>query len=92
MNNLIALMVLAFFISFPVDAQRDGSNRGGRWGSSKDYRDNGNKGNKGNNGHSGNKHNNTIGAPLDGGLLTVLGAAGVAYFVSRKKKKNGEVI
>jgi hypothetical protein len=30
----------------------------------------------------------TIGAPLDGGLLTVLGAAGVAYFAARKKKKN----
>ena len=26
------------------------------------------------------------GAPLDGGLLTILGAAGVAYYVTRKKK------
>jgi hypothetical protein len=27
-------------------------------------------------------------APLDGGLLLVLGGAGVAYFAARKKKKN----
>jgi len=32
--------------------------------------------------------NNPVGAPLDGGLLTILGAAGVAYYVARKKKKN----
>ncbi len=30
------------------------------------------------------------GVPLDGGLLTILGAAGVAYFVARRKKKNME--
>jgi hypothetical protein len=28
-----------------------------------------------------------VGAPLDGGLLSILGAAGVAYFVARRKKK-----
>jgi hypothetical protein len=28
--------------------------------------------------------------PLDGGLLAILGAAGVAYFVARKKKKSQE--
>ena len=27
-----------------------------------------------------------IGVPLDGGLLTILGAAGVAYYIARKKK------
>ena len=27
-----------------------------------------------------------VSAPLDGGLLTILGAAGVAYFIARKKK------
>lgn len=32
----------------------------------------------------------STGAPLDGGLLTVLGAAGVAYYASRKKKRNPE--
>ena len=30
----------------------------------------------------------SVSAPLDGGLLAVLGAAGVAYFVARKKKKD----
>jgi len=29
----------------------------------------------------------SVGAPLDGGLLAVLGAAGVAYMAGRKKKK-----
>ncbi len=29
-------------------------------------------------------------APLDGGLLTILGAAGIAYYVSRKKKAKAE--
>ncbi len=28
------------------------------------------------------------GVPLDGGLLSILGAAGVAYFIARRKKKN----
>ena len=31
-----------------------------------------------------------IGAPLDGGLLTVLGVGGVAYYVARKKGKKPE--
>ena len=30
------------------------------------------------------------GAPLDGGLLAILAAAGVAYVGARKKKKNAE--
>jgi hypothetical protein len=29
----------------------------------------------------------SVGAPLDGGLLVVLGAAGYAYYLTRKKKK-----
>ena len=33
---------------------------------------------------------NTVGVPLDGGLLSILGAAGVAYFVARRKKKNAD--
>jgi preprotein translocase subunit SecG len=32
----------------------------------------------------------TVGVPLDGGLLSILGAAGVAYFVARRKKKNAD--
>ncbi len=31
-----------------------------------------------------------VGAPLDGGLLTILGAAGVAYYGARKKKRTPE--
>ena len=31
-----------------------------------------------------------VGAPLDGGLLALLAAAGFTYFVARKKKKNKE--
>ncbi len=34
------------------------------------------------------KRPHPVSAPLDGGLLTILGAAGVAYFVARKKKKD----
>ena len=39
-----------------------------------------------------NSRNNVppIGVPLDGGLLTVLGVAGAAYFVARKKGKKLE--
>ena len=36
----------------------------------------------------GRQHNGSVGAPLDGGLLTVLGAAGIAYYAAKKKKKN----
>jgi len=28
----------------------------------------------------------TVGAPLDGGLLLILGSVGVAYYASRKQK------
>jgi len=31
-----------------------------------------------------------VGVPLDGGLLTILAAAGIGYFV-RKKRKNKEI-
>ncbi len=37
----------------------------------------------------GERHGNA-GAPLDGGLLTILAAAGIAYVGARKKKKNAE--
>lgn len=30
------------------------------------------------------------GAPLDGGLLAILAAAGISYYAVRKKKKNKE--
>ena len=38
------------------------------------------------NGNNGN-HNGAVGAPLDGGLLSVLGAGGIAYYVARRKNK-----
>ena len=38
-------------------------------------------------GHHGGGHGNPVGAPLDGGLLTILGAAGVTYFLVRKRKQ-----
>lgn len=28
-----------------------------------------------------------VGAPIDGGILTILGAAGVSYYLMRKKNK-----
>jgi hypothetical protein len=36
----------------------------------------------------GRQHHGSVGAPLDGGLLTVLGAAGIAYYAAKKKNKN----
>lgn len=42
-------------------------------------------------GHENDRNSkNSVGAPLDGSLLAVLGAAGVAWVVARKKKKNPE--
>jgi hypothetical protein len=31
-----------------------------------------------------------VGVPLDGGLLTILGMAGISYFVIRKRKKESK--
>lgn len=98
-KNLTGLLVLAFFVSFPVDAQRN-NNRNGNWNGSGNNDRNWRGDNDKNWDRNGDKYehnhhhgsNNTVGAPLDGGLLTVLGAAGVAYYVSRKKRKNGEVL
>jgi UDP-N-acetylmuramyl pentapeptide phosphotransferase/UDP-N-acetylglucosamine-1-phosphate transferase len=39
-----------------------------------------------------NHHANSTGAPLDGGILSVLGVAGVAYYAARKKKKNNPAV
>jgi hypothetical protein len=33
---------------------------------------------------------NTVGVPLDGGLLALLAGAGIVYFAARKKRKNQE--
>jgi hypothetical protein len=40
------------------------------------------------NGHGYGHSKPIVGAPLDGGLLLVLGGAGVAYLAARKKKEN----
>lgn len=41
-------------------------------------------------GHFGSGGGNTVGAPLDGGIITIiLAGAGIAYF-TRKRKKNNE--
>ena len=34
--------------------------------------------------------NTAVGAPLDGGLLAILAAAGISYFAARKKKRQVE--
>ena len=31
-----------------------------------------------------------VGAPIDGGLLSILGAAGIGYYLIRRRKKNAE--
>ena len=54
---------------------------------------NGNGGNEGKFPNAGNNNGGgSVGAPIDGGLLSILGAAGVGYFVIRRKnnKKNQE--
>ena len=51
-----------------------------------------NQGNKGNGGNKGNNGNNAVGAPIDGGILSILGAAGVSYYLVRKRKKNSSEI
>ena len=83
-KNLIALVSLAFLISFSASAlepvNHDRSNNTSRHNNQNKY--NKNK----------NKHRGIVGAPLDGGLLTILGAAGVIYFTARRKKKNGEEV
>ena len=36
------------------------------------------------------EHKKVVGTPLDGGLLSILGAAGISYYLIRKKKKVSE--
>ena len=77
-KNLLAILVLSIFFSFSASAT-DYINRD-RTSTQTRHR---------NHNHNGG---GAVGAPLDGGLLAILGAAGVAYFTARKKKKNGEVL
>jgi hypothetical protein len=36
--------------------------------------------------------NKSVGAPLDGGVLTILAASGIGYYIIRKNKKPHEKI
>ncbi len=81
-KKFLALFVFSIFLSFTVSATDYNRDR------TRNHKRNHNH----NNYYGGGNGNGTVGAPLDGGLLTVLGAAGVAYFTARKKKKNGEVL
>ena len=81
----IKILLLLFFLAtgFSMNAMNPKSGRSHNSGpqySDNDRRDK-DKG-KGKGPHTG--------APLDGGLLTVLGVGGVAYFVARKKGKKPE--
>ena len=40
--------------------------------------------------HDDQQTDDAVGAPLDGGLLAILGVAGAAYFGLRKKKKENK--
>jgi len=71
----ILLVLFAFFMLANYSAEANGHGWGGHgWGGG------GNGGGKG----------NPVGAPLDGGLLTILGAAGLTYYLVKKNKKNKE--
>lgn len=82
MKKTAILSILLFVAtSFYVNAQeRHSPGQGYKKGKGHQSHGNGNG-----YGHSGKP---TVGAPLDGGLLLVLGGAGVAYFAARKKKEN----
>ena len=70
---IISIFIMMMTLSFSVDLNaqdRDGRHRHRRPGHH--HR------------HPGDRQ--PVGAPIDGGLLTILGAAGVAYYVARKKK------
>ena len=75
-KNLLALLAFTIFFSFSVNAQDYFKQDRTSTQTQKHQRN----------------RNGSVGAPLDGGLLAILGAAGVAYFTARKKKKNGEVL
>ena len=81
----IKILLLLFFLvtTFYVNAQEKHSTKPGNG-----Y-ENGNGHYTHGNGH-GYGHTGKVGVPLDGGLLTVLGVAGVAYYVARKKGKKPE--
>lgn len=85
MKKIAILVLFILTTTVIVDAQDKGQNRNQF----------GRKGNNPNGGHQsyGNgkqKHSGSFGvaAPLDGGLLLVLGGVGVAYYIGRKKRED----
>lgn len=94
MKKLIFLTAFMFIVSgmtfdvMGMDNYQPGKKQGWSWGWSWMKKGNPNPGSSHNGNGSGN-HNGggAVGAPLDGGLLLVLGAAGTAYVAARKKKK-----
>jgi hypothetical protein len=89
MKKTAILSILLFVTTaFYVNAQeRHATGTGYNNGNGHNSHGNGN-GNGNGNGHTGKPGKATVGAPLDGGLLLVLGGAGVAYFAARKKREN----
>ncbi len=85
--NIILLSLFSLLFSFSVQASGEYRDYDGGHnyydGGHKDY-DGGHRDYDG--GHSGGSCNN-VGAPLDGGLLTLLAGAGIAYIATRKKRK-----
>jgi hypothetical protein len=80
MKKIITLLFLVMLVSaFSIDAM-------GMQNSRPKIRHNNGQNNNGHN--NGGGSNGSVGAPLDGGLLVVLGAAGVAYVAARRKKKD----
>lgn len=72
----IMMLVLALAMVVSIDAFAQ-PNRGGHGNSRPGH----------GNSRPGSGNSGSVGAPLDGGALAILGAAGVAYLVSKKKKE-----
>ena len=88
--KFILVTVLLMTVSYYSEAVSPFSNANKKTVNSR-YHDRTGHHNGHHNGHHGGGHGKPVGAPLDGGLLTILGAAGVGYYLIRKKKKNANV-
>jgi hypothetical protein len=74
------ILLLLFFLAtvFSVDAMSPANGNNGNHYGQRNFRNN-------------SPHKAPpVGAPLDGGLLTVLGAGGIAYYIARRKSKKLE--
>ena len=77
----LTVLILLLTVGFSASAMALGNNNDNDW--------NNNDWNNGDYDRSYNRHGTQpVGAPLDGGLLALLAAAGVTYFVARKKRKS----